>query len=116
MATKKWKEANQEKLKGYRNAWYERNIVVQREKARERQAKRRIEFKAWFDEFKKTLKCSKCGFAHPAALDFHHENPTEKEYNIAYLKHNGSKESILKEMEKCIVLCSNCHRIHHFNE
>lgn len=113
MATKQWQEENSEKMKQYRNEWYEKNKKTEQEKAKLRQAKRRKEFKDWFNEFKKDLKCSECGFNHPAALDFHHVNPNEKEYSIAYLKHLGSKEKLLQEVDKCIVLCANCHRIHH---
>lgn len=69
----------------------------------------------WFYELKIGLKCSKCGFDHPAALDFHHVDPNEKEFNISLSKsaYKNNKEGLLKEIEKCIVLCSNCHRIEH---
>ena len=60
------------------------------------------------------MKCQKCGFSHPAALDFHHKNENEKEYDVSQLVRNGNKDKILKEIEKCIILCSNCHRIHHY--
>jgi hypothetical protein len=66
--------------------------------------------------FKLTLKCTTCGFAHPAALDFHHEDPSKKEAHIHRLLQNGLSSKLKKELEKCIVLCSNCHRIHHYNE
>jgi hypothetical protein len=76
---------------------------------------RAIHKKKW-DEFKATLKCAKCEFNHPAALDFHHEDPTLKEYNIHKLVGNGRFTKAYEEIKKCIVLCSNCHRIHHWNE
>ena len=58
---------------------------------------------------------SKCGEDHIACLDFHHQNPEEKEHNIAWMLAFGfSKEAILAEIDKCIVLCSNCHRKEHF--
>ena len=116
MATKEWKNNNSEKLKKYRNEWYERNKDTERDKAKERQSIRRQEFKKWFNSYKRGLKCEKCGFNHPAALDFHHSNPEEKEFNISTLKHIGSKEKLIKEIEKCVVLCANCHRIHHYDE
>lgn len=116
MATKEWKENNSEKLKKYRKEWYERNKENERIKAKERQSTRRKEFRDWFNLYKKNLKCEKCGFNHPAALDFHHLNSKEKEFNISQLKRFGNKEKLLKEIEKCMVLCSNCHRIHHFDE
>lgn len=70
----------------------------------------------WFIDLKMKLKCIRCGFSHPAALDFHHLDPKEKKFNVNLGKATGSKENktkILEEIEKCIVLCSNCHRIEH---
>lgn len=65
--------------------------------------------KVWWDEYKRDLKCSKCGFDNPLALDFHHLG--DKDFNISYMVNRHlSKKKILQEIEKCIVLCSNCHR------
>jgi len=70
--------------------------------------------KKWFIDLKIGLKCINCGFNHPAALDFHHVNPKEKLFPINYSNFGRkSRGEILKEIEKCIVLCSNCHRIEH---
>lgn len=61
------------------------------------------------------IKCEKCGFDHPAALDFHHLDPTQKKNTISTLKWAGVSQSTLDaEIAKCIVLCSNCHRIEHY--
>jgi len=72
------------------------------------------EIRLWFAELKSTLKCEKCGFSHPAALDFHHID--EKESDVSMLINSCSKKRILDEIKKCIVLCSNCHRIHHYKK
>ena len=69
----------------------------------------------WY-AFKSTLKCTKCGFNHPAALDFHHTNPEEKEGSVHSYISNGQFAKARKELKKCIVLCSNCHRLHHHEE
>jgi hypothetical protein len=71
--------------------------------------------KEWFI-FKGTLKCSKCGFNHIAALDFHHTNPALKDGNINRFVSNGQFAKVYEEIKKCIVLCANCHRIHHHEE
>lgn len=73
------------------------------------------ERRKWFYNLKRGLKCSRCGFDHPAALDFHHKNNESKEFNISKQYHGNPymKEEILKEIEKCEVLCANCHRIEH---
>ena len=68
----------------------------------------------WYHEIKSSLKCQECGFSHPAALDFHHIG--KKESEVSNIIKSCNNERILEEIEKCIVLCSNCHRIHHFNE
>lgn len=68
----------------------------------------------WFQEIRKEFKCSSCGESRWWVLDFHHLNPKEKDNNIAHIIHYGSKNRVLREMEKCSILCSNCHRdLHH---
>lgn len=68
----------------------------------------------WFFELKKGLQCEECGFNHPAALDFHHIDPKNKKFGIAFNKHN--KKEVLEEIKKCRVLCANCHRIEHASQ
>lgn len=61
-------------------------------------------------------KCSECGYNDCiAAFDFHHKNPLEKDYTIKNISSCGW-EKIEKEILKCILLCSNCHRKHHWEE
>lgn len=74
--------------------------------------------KEWFhSEIIPTMKCSRCPEVDIACLDFHHVDPTQKESPImAMIKALKSKEKIISEMQKCIVLCSNCHRKHHYYE
>lgn len=64
---------------------------------------------------KKSYVCSKCGDNRWYVLDFHHEG--NKESDIAHMASEGySIDSIKKEIEKCIVLCSNCHRELHYKQ
>jgi Zn ribbon nucleic-acid-binding protein len=74
--------------------------------------------KQWYNDYKNTLSCSKCGFSNPIALDFHHLYPNEKDMTISKMVRNGKQsiEDIRLEMARCIVLCSNCHRILHAEE
>lgn len=60
-------------------------------------------------------KCEYCGYnKNIAALDFHHLNPDEKEFSLdKRTLGNKSMEKILKEANKCKLLCSNCHREEH---
>ena len=69
---------------------------------------------AW-RRFKDTLACSVCGFAHPAVIDFHHP-PGTKKYGVNDLVADRRFTKAYEEIKKCIILCSNCHRIHHYNE
>lgn len=58
--------------------------------------------------------CVDCGGVfHQACYDFHHIDPTEKEGNIGELL-SSSFDKIVLELDKCVLLCSNCHRIRHF--
>jgi hypothetical protein len=58
-------------------------------------------------------KCRHCGYSeNQAALEFHHRDPNEKEFTIGHVA-NKSWEFIKKELDKCDLLCSNCHRIEH---
>lgn len=58
--------------------------------------------------------CKICGYNKcKQALEFHHIDPTKKEYRIANI--NTYKEyTIIKELEKCILVCANCHREIHY--
>ena len=61
-------------------------------------------------------KCCRCGYdRNIAALEFHHQNPEEKEFQLdARHLSNTSMEHILEESKKCILLCSNCHKEVHY--
>lgn len=60
-------------------------------------------------------KCSICGYSKSsAALDFHHINPAEKDFQIAKFR-SRSFSKIKEELDKCILICSNCHREAHEN-
>jgi hypothetical protein len=54
--------------------------------------------------------CVACGENHPACLDFHHTDPGNKEFNVAWALRHRSTEAVVREAKKCIVLCANCHR------
>jgi predicted HNH restriction endonuclease len=68
-----------------------------------------------WQQFKSGLKCEHCGFSHPAALDFHHIDRTNKK-SVNKLASNGMYKQAIQELHKCVVLCANCHRITHHEE
>jgi len=68
------------------------------------------------DSFKENKKCEKCGYnEYKCALDFHHIDSSKKNFNIS-TGGRKSLERLKNEIEKCILLCSNCHRTFHFLE
>lgn len=71
--------------------------------------------KDWYWEYKQGLKCSKCGFSHPAALHFHHVDPSTKSFS-RFARNARNREKLMKEIAKCIVLCANCHAIEHYEK
>lgn len=59
--------------------------------------------------------CSKCGYNNCLqALDLHHVDPKQKKFALtAREMGNMSRDKILSEADKCVVLCANCHREEH---
>ena len=103
---KKRKEANKKaSAKHYKNN-------TTKTKARTKQ--HREEYKRIWLEFKSKVECAACGFAHPAAMDFHHTDPSNKLGAVHEFARNKSWKKAYAEAAKCIVLCANCHRIHHY--
>ncbi len=103
-----------EYMREYQKNWYKKN----RQRVMEQSNQYSKNIKKWFaEEIVAKSSCKNCGFNHPGALDFHHRDPSSKDGVIAEMVANKrSKEAILKEIEKCDVLCANCHRIHHYEE
>lgn len=56
-------------------------------------------------------KCGVCGYNKTfEALDFHHLNPNEKEFNVGRMRANNTNwEKLVLEISKCVLLCRNCH-------
>lgn len=107
MATKEWKEKNVDKMREYRRKWYKENSVRQINAVMSRKASTR----EWLDALKDTFKCNRCPEADFNCLDFHHTDPDEKDRTVATtIAWGWSKKRILGEIEKCEVLCANCHR------
>ncbi len=55
-------------------------------------------------------KCSRCGYKKCLrAMEFHHIDPSEKDFGISANGYTLSWETIKRELDKCILVCSNCH-------
>lgn len=59
-------------------------------------------------------KCFDCNQTFPdCVFDFHHLDPAVKDIQISLIR--SISEKLWKELEKCVMLCSNCHRIRHMS-
>jgi len=91
---KRWREDNKEYVRAYkRRKYHETYARVQKLKA--------------------DRGCARCPERHPAALDFHHESD-DKEKAVSQMINKCGWEKLMVEIDKCTVLCANCHRKHHF--
>lgn len=55
-------------------------------------------------------KCAVCGYKkYVGALDFHHKNSKTKEFALSVKGLSYSRKSLLREAEKCVLVCKNCH-------
>jgi len=107
--TKKYKKRDAEKSKLYRRRHAEE--INQRDRSRKK------EKREWIDNYKKTKKCMTCGEDKFCCLVFHHNGSEEKDFTVAAAVSRGyGKKRIMAEMEKCDVLCSNCHLELHYKE
>jgi hypothetical protein len=65
----------------------------------------------WLNKIKTDRGCAVCGYnAHPSALDFNHVRG-EKSFGVSQ-DPKTAMHKLLKEIDKCEILCANCHRIH----
>lgn len=100
------------KRKLFQEAHYAKYGDAYRERARIRAThiKRLRQDKLY--EYLKDKSCSVCGFSDIRALDFDHIDPDGKRFSIARaINERYSWDEIAKEIKKCRILCSNCHRI-----
>ena len=76
--------------------------------------KRRLSLKKQAVEYKGG-KCEDCGLVtdYLQVYEFHHKDPTQKDFAVSKNGHTRSWEKIQNELDKCDMLCANCHRIRH---
>lgn len=66
-------------------------------------------------KYKEERGCITCGEGRPSCIDFHHVDPTSKDIEVSEMRH-CSWETILREIEKCVTVCRNCHALIHAGE
>lgn len=108
---KAWNEKNKDRKKEKNKAWYEKN--KDRIKAR---TSARYEANRKYINKIKANPCSRCGgIFPPSAMEFHHIDPetkTDKKSGRG-VDPSWCIEKINEEVEKCILVCANCHRTIH---
>lgn len=99
--------------KEYDHIEYKNNPQAQCDRNRNRRHRQR----KWFIEYKKKRCCAFCGLNDRWwCLGFHHLDGEDKHDDIANMVRDCSQETILKELEKCVCLCHNCHSDLHYYE
>jgi Zn ribbon nucleic-acid-binding protein len=96
---KKYVYSKELRKKGYRKAMCNSCSVTQ---ARRRRKEKAINYKGG--------ECVICGYnKHQSALQFHHILPEHKDFGFSSKGYTRSWESQKAELDKCVLLCSNCH-------
>jgi len=87
-----------------------RKYADRREELIKAVAKRRRKIKLLAIDYKGG-KCQICGYnKYPGALDLHHTNSKDKKFGIGDKGYTRSWNKIKSELDKCILICANCHR------
>lgn len=93
----------------YNRSYYQTD-AIQRAKQRDRiKANKRL-VKDQYIEWKKQQRCSQCDESSYECLDLHHLDPTVKDGNLSRMTQDATWNRIKQEIEKCVVVCANCHR------
>lgn len=113
-AQARWRKRHPEKAIAIRKAVEAKPASQEKRRIRQRQHVLKMRLRAIAE---KGGKCEHCQQAfHHSAMDFHHVDPSTKETKGKGIPSNSSWASIQKELAKTILLCANCHRIHHYKE
>ena len=97
-------KANQKLHRERKDEVYQRRLVNKIEWHRRKLATGR----KFLEDYKSTHPCS-CGESNVHCLVFHHRNPLEKDMEVSQMLSKYSLTTLQKEVEKCDVLCANCH-------
>ena len=89
-----------------------KSYLKNRDNVEQRRKNRREENKKFLYEYKIDKYCEICGEKNPATLSFHHIADNKKE-DVSTLISSGTIKSIKEEIDKCIIVCENCHRVIH---
>ena len=91
---------------------YKRNHYLQNKSRYHASAKASLERRRDYSRSLMTP-CVDCGAFDVRFMDWHHIDPSNKSDEVANIIKGRNKHEILEEINKCVCLCSNCHRIRH---
>jgi len=114
---KKYYESNKKQINKVASEYYQRTkLKPLSENSRE---KNKIKCKLLWDDIIKEKgmdRCQICGYnEHFSVIEFHHINPVNKKYQFNNMYRLFPTQERLNEVDKCIALCANCHRLVHNN-
>jgi hypothetical protein len=92
--------------------YYHKHGSKYRQKAVERNRRLKVQTRNLMLEYLKDKRCSHCGINDRRVLEFDHIDASTKSFSIASaITSTYSWNKILDEIEKCQILCANCHKI-----
>ena len=95
--------------KDFRKNWYEGNKETHLEQVKARKREARNVAREYVYDYLSTHPCTECGESDPRVLEFHHVGG--KDMAISQMTGGGYPVSTIQaEIDRCIVLCANCHR------
>jgi hypothetical protein len=104
------------KAKQASRRWYLKNRTRLIAVNKHNKVKRLAETRQWLSDYKSKLSCP-CGESHISCLVFHHRDPSQKDMEVSVAVGYGwSINRIMDEINKCDVLCFNCHSKLHWKE
>ena len=120
-ASRRWRTRHPEKRKSVTAAWRQRNRQYVTKESRERRARLLSIVRA-----AKSRACADCGQTlPPCCMDFDHRPGTQKHPRLSYTGRKvpmsmsslglSSPAAFQREVEKCDLVCANCHRIRTWN-
>src|SRR3989344_2872194 len=106
---------DKEKAKEYNKQYHLKNWTKRKASHLILKRRRRLQMALWLSNYKKSLMCIRCKEHHPACLDFHHQDKNKKDASVSNMIGQGlAIKTIKMEIDKCIVLCRNCHAKEHY--
>ena len=108
----KSKAGLQAQCRSCNKVWYETNKAVHLQNVAERSKKIIATNRLAMIEYLEEHPCIICGEDDIRVLEFDHRDPSTKHHCVSLLANNGGYvwATVLKEIQKCDVLCANCHR------